>query len=101
MRSRGPSRIATFVSRSPKAKKSCEGCDDDGRSGDAAPEPGAAAGEHVFLLQAPVVDAEEARPRDDAPEADLDDPAEGRDRAHGGEKRPVPAPAELAVELQV
>src|SRR5204862_1276683 len=43
-----------------------EGGDDDRRPGHAAPEPGSAAGEDVLLFEPAVVDAEEARPRDDA-----------------------------------
>jgi hypothetical protein len=66
-----------------------------------APRPGAAAVDDVFLAEARVLGAEEARPRDEAPDHEIDETAEADDHEEGAEDRLAGAESLLLVEEEV
>src|SRR4029079_26387 len=71
---------------------------DDRRLEPEAPEPDAPARDDVLLAQLLALEPEQARPRDEAVEDEVERAAEAHDDEERGEDRPVPGPALRLVE---
>ena len=74
--------------------------DDQSEPEDRVPEPRPPAVEHVLLAQARIVRSEQARPRDEAPEREVERAAKGEGAARGGDDRPAEARARCAARAR-
>src|SRR5581483_10034864 len=74
--------------------------DDERRTEDGVPEPRAPPVEDVLLAQPGVVGGEQARPRDEPAEDQVEQAPEREDRPGGGDDRPAEAEAGVRPEIE-